>query len=252
MPQGIAPEMRAMVLAAGRGTRLGALTADRPKALVEVAGRPMIDQVINKLSNSGFRWFVVNLHHHGTMLREHLLNSPAAAQIAFSQEFDQLLDTGGALLRARPLLEGAGHFFAHNVDIVLPADPQAMLRAHLDTGALFTLAVSDRKSSRKLLFDPDGRLCGWRDEATGQLRRAANYTPNHRALAYSGAQWVADRYLAIERRQGAFSVVDAWLDLCGQHPVVAFQHPAEGWFDLGSPEKIARAENWMKSNQNTD
>ena len=247
MAQRVSDNLTLFILAAGIGTRLGKLTENRPKALVEINKTPMINLLINKMLGYGFSNFVVNLHHHGKMLESHLLNNFPNLKISFSNEEKMLLDTGGALIKAKEFLRNNDPFLVHNVDIILPFNPCEMLVQHSSRKALMTLAVSQRKSKRKLIFNSENELCGWTNTETGELRKAENYTKNNKLLAYSGVQWVSTDYFEIEQRTGRFSIIDSWLDFCHKKPVIAYEHSKVGWFDLGNESKIQEAERFSKS-----
>ncbi len=241
--------MIAFIPAAGYGTRLGSLTAETPKALVPVLGTPMIVRLIQKLTTEGFTRYVINLHHFANQLEQFLRNQSFNVNLEFSCERQQLLDTGGAIIHAAEKLKTSEQFLVHNVDVILPVHTMEIYSAHKKAGAMVTVAVSDRNSSRKLLFDRNNYLCGWINEKTGEVKKAANYTSQHRALAYSGVQWTSRAYLDVETRTGKFSIIDSWLDLCATYPIIAFEHTSEGWFDLGVPENIRLAETYLQKRQ---
>lgn len=234
----------ALILAAGVGSRLKAETITKPKAMVAVAGHPMIDILIKNLKEQGFCRFVINLHHHADLLEQHICRTFNDLNMFFSCERKNLLDTGGALVNAKYLL-GDNDFLVHNVDIIFPTEQKTMLQYHKKQGALFTLAVSDRESSRKLLFTPDNYLCGWKNNVSGEIIKAKNYTENNIEMSYSGVQWVSQKYFKIEQQTEKFSIIHSWLNFCHLYPIVAFKHPETGWFDLGTVEKIKAAENYL-------
>ncbi|HON17791.1 MAG TPA: sugar phosphate nucleotidyltransferase [Salinivirgaceae bacterium] len=239
--------MIAFIPAAGVGSRLGHITTNQPKAMVPVLGVPMIFRLIDNLKKQGFKHFVVNLHHHADLLQEFLSRNCTDVSVEFSNERQMLLDTGGAIVHAASLLSQTEHFLVHNVDVILPISVSNIYQSHIENQSLVTLAVSDRKSSRKLLFDKQNQLCGWINTTTGEIRKARNYTENHRALAFSGVHWTNRSFLSLETRQGKFSIIDSWLNLCHQYPIRAFEHTHEGWFDLGTTQNIADAEQYFKT-----
>jgi NDP-sugar pyrophosphorylase family protein len=249
-----------MILAAGLGTRLRPLTNDRPKALVEVAGRALLEIAISRLCEIGVGDFIVNTHHHATMIRDYLAaNDNFGARIVVSQE-DELLDTGGGLQKAAPFFLGSTAdsqepFILHNVDVISTIDLSRMIRFHIDQGALATLAVQDRPTSRYLLFDTEANLCGRRTrlpatEAKSQsaqdelVRPAAEVQP----LAFSGIHVISPRLLSMIREQGAFSIITTYLDLAARgEDIAAFRADQYYWRDLGRPESITRVEQEMKT-----
>ena len=191
--------MKAMILAAGLGTRLRPLTNDRPKALVEVGGRTLLEITLARLRSFGVREVIVNVHHFADMIVDYLAaNHQFGMRIAISRE-EILLDTGGGLKKAAYFfLEDSGGrdsgngdepFILHNVDVVSTIDLQRMIQFHREHRALVTLAVQDRQSSRRLLFDAQGRLCGRRDERkhTTELARPSQ---DLQALAFAGIHCV--------------------------------------------------------------
>ena len=238
--------MKAMILAAGLGTRLRPLTNDRPKALVEVAGHTLLEIALSRLRVFGVREVIVNAHHHAEMIVEYLkANSNFGMRIEVSRE-EELLDTGGGLKKAAPFfLDSAGNlqepFILHNVDVISSIDLGRMLRFHAEQAALATLAVQDRPTSRYLLFDESGQLCGRRAELNGQaeLVRPAEQP---QALAFSGIHVISPQIFAKMEEKGAFSIIDAYLRLAAQgEKIVAFRADGCYWRDLGRPESIVEA-----------
>jgi NDP-sugar pyrophosphorylase family protein len=236
--------MKAMVLAAGLGTRLRPLTNDRPKALVEVGGRTLLEITLARLRDFGIRDVIINVHHFADKIEAYLkANNNFGLRIEISRE-DVLLDTGGGLKKA-------GHFFQdddasreepfilHNVDVISNIDFAKMLNFHLEKNALATLAVQDRETSRYLLFDES--LCGRRSgrNSKPELVRPAKQVD---ALAFSGIQVISPRFLAMMTEQGAFSIIDSYLRVAGQgEKILAFRADEYYWRDLGRPEHVAQA-----------
>jgi NDP-sugar pyrophosphorylase family protein len=164
--------MKAMVFAAGLGTRLYPLTKEVPKALVEVGGRPLLRLVLEKLVAAGIREIVINVHHFPEMIRSYLHDHPLpGVTLHISDESDELLDTGGGLMKAAPWLMGGEPVLVHNVDVISDLDIGALLAFHRKTGGVATLAVRERETRRYLLFDREMRLTGWMDRQTGEIRR---------------------------------------------------------------------------------
>ncbi len=237
--------MKAMILAAGLGTRLGPLTGDRPKALVEVAGRTMLEIVLARLRLFGVRDVIVNVHHHADMIAGYLkANGNFGMHIEVSRE-DVLLDTGGGLKNAAHFFLNSGGsdepFILHNVDIISTIDLGRIMRLHAEQDALVTLAVQHRETTRYLLFDEHGRLCGRR---TGQTAKVELVRPalSMQELAYACIQVISPRLFALIQEQGAFPIFDSYLRLAAQgERIIAF--PADGcyWRDLGRPESLAQA-----------
>jgi NDP-sugar pyrophosphorylase family protein len=238
--------MKAMVLAAGLGTRLRPLTNDRPKALVAFAGHTLLEIALLRLRAFGVREAIVNTHHHAEMIVEYLqANGNFGMSIEVSRE-QELLDTGGGLKHAAHFfLDASGSleepFILHNVDVISTIDLGRMTRFHTEQGALATLAVQQRESSRLLLFDEHGRLCGrqtGRDGKAEFARPAAKAEP----LAFSGIHVLSSRIFAAMQEEGAFSIIDAYIRLAAQgEKIVAFRANECYWRDLGRPESVVQA-----------
>ncbi len=239
--------MKAMILAAGLGTRLRPLTDDRPKALVEVAGRTLLEITLSRLRTFGVREVIVNVHHFADMVVEYLKkNGNFGMRIEISQE-EILLDTGGGLKKAAWFfLENSSDAdepsILHNVDVISTIDLERMVQWHREKKALATLAVQDRATSRYLLFDEKDQLCGRRAgrDGTLEMARPARET---RALAFSGAHVISPRLLSKMTEQGAFSIISSYLRLAGQgEKILAFRADEYYWRDLGKPENVTQAE----------
>ena len=239
--------MKAMILAAGRGTRLGPLGRRRPKALVEIQGIPLLAGVISRLAQQGFREIIVNTHHLADQVAEFLTryrrrHRLAGLTLAISRE-EQLLDTGGGVQRAGWFFDDGEPFLVHNVDVLSDLHLGQLLQAHLDSGALATLAVRQRKSSRHLLFDSQGSLCGWQSLTTGQERMARSPDGPLTPLSFMGIQAVSPALLDRLSISPPFSLVDAYLQLAGQgQPIRAYRADEARWADLGSRERFKQAE----------
>jgi NDP-sugar pyrophosphorylase family protein len=233
-----------MVLAAGLGTRLRPLTDDRPKALVEVAGRTMLEITLERLRSFGVSNVIVNAHHHADVLIEYLrTHENFGMRIAISRE-DDLLDTGGGLKKAAWffLQDGSDEpFLLHNVDVLSTIDLAEMERSHQERGALATLAVQDRATSRYLLFDRAGELCGRQAGREGEpeLVRAC---PSGEPLAFAGIHVISPRLLAKLTDDGAFSIISAYLRLAGEgERICGFRADEYRWRDLGRVEQVREA-----------
>lgn len=238
--------MRAMVLAAGLGTRLRPHTDERPKALVTVAGRTLLEITLSRLKSFGVHDVIVNVHHYAEMVIEYLkANDNFGMRIEISRE-EILLDTGGGLKKAAHFfLESSGSneepFILHNVDVISTIDLGRMVSAHMEKAALVTLAVQHRETSRYLLFDNDGELCGRRTGGTTKdeiLRPAAELHP----LAFCGIHIISPRIFAKTSEEGAFSIINTYMKLVAQsEKIAAFSADDCYWRDLGRPESIEKA-----------
>jgi len=232
--------MRAMILAAGLGTRLRPLTDDRPKALVEIAGQTMLEIALRRLISFEIREIIVNVHHFADMVVEFLeKNNNFGIRIEVSRE-EILLDTGGGLKKAAWFLQGEQPFILHNVDVLSTIDLERMVQFHDDHQALSTLAVQSRKSSRNLLFDDAGKLCGRRvGESADEIVRLS--TQLH-ARAFGGVHVISPRLLPRIAEEGVFSIITSYLHLAGAgENIVAFPADEYYWRDLGEPENVAQA-----------
>ena len=233
--------MRAMILAAGLGTRLRPLTDKRPKALVEVAGQTLLEIALRRLASFGVGEVIVNVHHFADMVVEYLKkNGDFGMRIEISRE-DLLLDTGGGLKKAAWFFEETPEpFILHNVDVLSTIDLNRMLEFHQRNRALVTLAVQDRKTSRYLLFDEHNQLRGRR--AGNQPSDLANSAADIQALAFSGIHVMSPRLLGMLSEEGAFSIIDSYLRLSSQgEKIVAFRADEYYWRDLGKPENVTQA-----------
>lgn len=243
--------MKAMILAAGLGTRLRPLTDDRPKALVEVGGRPLLEIALSRLRVFGIREVIVNVHHFADMVVEYLkANDNFGMRIEVSRE-EELLDTGGGLKKAAWffLEDAPGRdepFIVHNVDVISTVDLGRMARFHTEHQALATLAVQGRETARYLLFDQQGQLCGRRSGDDGQAELVRS-SPQVLALAFCGIHVLSPRLFAVMRDEGAFSIIPAYLQLAGQKEnILAFRADEYYWRDLGRPDHVMQAAQELK------
>lgn len=236
--------MRAMVLAAGLGTRLRPLTNDRPKALVEVAGRTLLEITLRRLAALGIREVIVNVHHFADLAVDYLRrNDNFGMRVEISRE-GVLLDTGGGLKKAGWffLQDGGDAFILHNVDVLSTIDLHQMVESHSKSRALATLAVQDRETSRYLLFDDHSQLCGRRAGGDGSLEMARP-AKEVTALAFSGVHVISTRMLRMMTEEGVFSIVNSYLRLAGMgESISAFRADKYYWRDLGKPENVVQAE----------
>ncbi len=236
--------MRAMILAAGLGTRLRPLTNDRPKALVEINGRTLLEIALTRLRAFGIRDVIINVHHFADMVIDYLQAKHSfGMRLEISRE-DVLLDTGGGLKKA-------AHFFLedkleepfllHNVDVISSIDLRRMVQFHLENRDLATLAVQERETSRYLLFDNQLQLCGRRSigDPEDEVVRPA---PELRALAFCGIHVLSREIFAQLTEEGVFSIIPAYLRLAGQaEKIVGFRADEYSWRDLGKLDSMRQA-----------
>jgi len=242
--------MKAMILAAGLGTRLKPLTDTRPKALVEINGRTLLEITLTRLRTFGITEFIINVHHFAGQVINYLnTNKNFNMRIEISRE-EILLDTGGGLKKASWFfLEDPKNldepFLLHNVDVLSTIDFSRMLQFHKDHHALATLAVQSRPSGRQLLFDEKLQLSGRRienkDTVIPNAARDLLLAPLH-PLAFSGIHLISPRLLPLLTEQGPFSIIDSYLRLAAQsHPILAFRADQYYWRDLGRPSDLSQA-----------
>lgn len=238
--------MKAMIFAAGLGTRLRPLTDNMPKALVKVGGSPLLDIVARKLIDAGADSLVINAHHFADQIVSHVGECGSyGIEVNLSIEEGMPLETGGGILHARKHLEGCGSFLVHNVDILSNLDLKAFA-AGMRPDALATLAVSPRKTSRYLLFDDDMRLKGWTDTRTGEVRSPwPGLDPSScTALAFAGIHCISDRIFSVMDEfgmSGKFSVIDLYLMAASRYPIYGAVQPGMRLMDVGKIETLDEA-----------
>lgn len=245
--------MQALILAAGLGTRLQPLTNDRPKALVEINGHTLLEINLRHIIAAGTKKCVVNVHHFGDMVIqavEALAKSLPYVSFDISDERDMLLDTGGAIKHAAPHFSGHEPILVHNVDVVSDVDLKALEQHHLASGNLVTLCVCNRNSSRKLLFDATGNLCG-RDANKSRIHDD-NGTINDgsHSLAFSGIAIISPELPPLlPPDDHPYPIIDEYLRLSKNHRVGYYLHDANHWMDLGTIERIrlAQQESWIQN-----
>jgi len=234
-----------MILAAGLGTRLRPLTNDRPKALVEVAGRTLLEITLARLRGFGISEAIVNVHHFADVVVAYLkAHDNFGMRIEVSRE-DVLLDTGGGLKKAGWFFledaSGDEPFLLHNVDVISTIDLERMVQSHRENKALATLAVQERKTSRYLLFDEQLRLCG-RRAGRDQNPEIVRPSPRTQALAFSGIHVISPQVLANMTEEGVFSIITSYLRLAGRgESMAAFRADEYYWCDLGKPADLQQA-----------
>ena len=241
--------MKAMILAAGLGTRLRPITDTRPKALVEVAGRTPLEITVSRLSSFGVRDVIINVHHFADMVVECLkANDNFGFHIEISRE-ERLLDTGGGLKKASWFfLQDSSDepFLLHNVDVLSTIDLHRMVQFHKEKQALATLAVQNRESSRQLLFDRALRLCG-RQRGPDQNAEIVCSSTDPRPLAFSGIHVISPRLLRMLQEEDVFSIIDSYLNLAARgENILAFESDMYYWRDLGRPEDLKQATEDLK------
>lgn len=234
-----------MILAAGLGTRLKPFTDKHPKALAMVNGKSLLQRNIEYLQKIGITEVLINVHHFADQIIDAVNASNGwGSALTISDETDAVLETGGGLKKAAWYFANEKSFLLINADILTNLDLDALIAQHTNTCALATLAVSDRNSSRYFLFDEAGKLCGWKNQNTGEYKPGHlndSNTEHLQAKAFSGIQVIDTKLLPLMQREGKFSMVDVYLDLCATHTILAYDHTGATLLDVGKPESLALA-----------
>ncbi|NEW83291.1 MAG: nucleotidyltransferase family protein [Mariniphaga sp.] len=237
--------MRALIFAAGLGTRLYPLTLHKPKALVEIAGKTLLQMAIEKVSQAGYHDLVINVHHFGDQIIKYLeKNNNFGLNIIISDERDQLLDTGGGILKAASWLDGDEAFLVYNVDVLSNIDLQLFRKYHDEQGGLATLAVRDRNTARYLAFDDTMQLSGWRNIKTND-EIASRSMLNCRLLAFSGIQLIEPSIFKLITETGSFPLIPLYLRLATVQRIMGYHDQSTLWKDLGKPDQIIEAEKFI-------
>lgn len=243
--------MKALIFAAGLGTRLRPLTLDRPKALVEVDGVPMLGRVIDSVKRAGVTDVVVNVHHFAQMIKDYIAaNNQFGIRITVSDESDLLLDTGGGLLKAAPLLQGVEPVLMHNADILTDLD---LRRLTLRPGDAATLLVAERNTSRMLVVDGESRLLrGWVNVTTGETRpESFTERSGDCRRAFGGIHLIDPRLLLpalkVYATEPSFPIMPFYLAECERLNIRTQQCDGYRWFDIGKPEALQAATEWIAS-----
>lgn len=241
--------MKAMIFAAGMGTRLKPLTDNMPKAMVPVGGKPMLEHIILKLKKSGFDQIIINIHHFGEQIIDFLnANNNFGIHIEISDERDYLLDTGGGIKKTSHFFQGEEPFLVHNVDIFSNVDLEELYKAHSANDSLATLLVSKRNTARYLLFNKENQLCGWRNHETGEVKSYyPDFDPTQYAeYAFGGIHIISPEIFKwMDEWTGKFPIINFYLSICAKANIQAY--PAENLklIDIGRPDALDKAQEWL-------
>ena len=241
--------MNAFIFAAGLGTRLKPLTDTMPKALVPVAGKPLLAHVVEKLKAAGCKKIVINIHHFGDMIIDYVKSQGNfGIDIVFSDEREMLLETGGAIKHAVEFL-GNEPFLIHNVDILSNVDIKALWEEHLNSGSAATLLVSKRSSSRALLFDAEGNLTAWTNKTTGEVKTPYESVDiaSLKELAFSGIHVFSPslfKYFGAYPEK--FSIIDFYLNTCKAEKIKAYTQEGLQLLDVGKLDSLEKAEAFVQ------
>ena len=236
--------MKALLFAAGMGTRLKSYTQDKPKALVTLAGKPLIQHAIEYLISFGITDITINVFHFAEQVTEFIdEHNSFGITIHISNERDQLLDTGGGLKKAGTFLKGSEPIVIYNVDVISNLDLNAVLKYHQEQKALATLVVRSRETSRYLMFDRNLQLAGWKNFSNGDtiISRAKEFQEAE-PFAFSGIHIVQPEILNLITEKGKFPIMDLYLRLAKEHLIKAYIDQSDLWMDLGKPEQLLAAE----------
>jgi NDP-sugar pyrophosphorylase family protein len=236
--------MKAMILAAGLGTRLKPLTDSTPKALIKIKNYTLLELQIKKLHSEGFDEIIINVHHFADKINIYLKqNNYFGCGISVSNESEKLLDTGGGLKKASHFFSDGNPFLVYNVDILSSINLKNLLETHLTSGCIATLAIRNRKSSRKFLFNTENKLCGWMNENSKEKIVLNDENSYLNSFAFSGVQIVNPAIFKYFPDKDVFSLVDLYLSAAKDEKILSYLHNDDFWMDLGKKENIVEAEN---------
>ena len=237
--------MKAMIFAAGLGTRLKPFTDNHPKALAIVNGKPLLQRNIEYLKSFGIDEIVINVHHFADQIIEFLEeNNYFGIEIIISDETDQVLETGGGLVKAKDNF--TEDFLVMNVDILTDLNLAEFIKAHQENKAIVSLAVSDRDSSRKLFFNEQNELKGWRNLKTEEEIKAVDSLDNCKDLAFSGIHVISPTLFDKITEKGKFSIMKVYMDLMQTESIIGFDHSGGILIDVGRPESVLEAESYFR------
>lgn len=234
--------MKAMIFCAGLGTRFKPWTDTHPKALAVINGKSLLQRNIEYLQQYNITDVIVNVHHFPEQIIDTLNNNNGfGSNVVISDESDLVLETGGGLLKAKPLFTPGEDFLTINVDILTSLDLNAFLAFHQKQKAMVSLATSGRKSSRCFVFDENNRLTGWRNLQTGEEKIRVQSNEQHNR-SFSGISLFNYSFFDKLQLEGKFSLVDAYLSLAAENPIYGFDHTGDKWVDVGRLESVGTAE----------
>jgi N-acetyl-alpha-D-muramate 1-phosphate uridylyltransferase len=231
-----------MIFSAGLGTRFKPWTDSHPKALALVNGKPLLQHNIEYLQRYGITEVVVNVHHFADQIIEAVnKNNGWGSNILISNESDEVLETGGGLLKAKNLLQDGEPFVTLNADFLTDLNITDLITFHKNKKALISFGITNRKTSRYFLFDEENRLCGWRNTNTGE-EKISIAKENLKEMAYSCVVVFQPEIFELIPQRGKFSLVETYLSLAANHPIYGYDHSGDKLVDVGKPESVAIAE----------
>ena len=237
---------KAMILAAGLGTRLKPWTDKHPKALALVNGKSLLQRNIEYLQQYNITDVVVNVHHFANQVIDAInKNDGWGSKVTISNESDEVLETGGGLLKAKEFLQSGEPFITLNADFLTDLNIDKLLEFHKNKKALVSFGITNRKTSRNFLFDADNRLCGWRNINTGDEKISIPKN-NLKEMAYSCVVVFEPQIFELVPQRGKFSLVETYLSLAARYPIYGYDHSGDKLVDVGKPESVAIAEKLFK------
>ncbi|NLZ94608.1 MAG: NTP transferase domain-containing protein [Bacteroidales bacterium] len=242
--------MKSMILAAGLGTRLKPFTNSTPKALVPIFGKPVIEYVILKLKKQGFNEIIINIHHFGDQIIDFIESKNYFdIRIEFSDEREKLLDTGGAIKKASWFFDADKPVLIHNADIISDVNLADVYHSHMQSKAMATLVVNDRKTSRYLFFDENNNLKGWINEKEGKTISSSAYNSSeHHKLAFFGIHVLSGNAVShMKKFPDKFSIIDFYLSMCDKTSIQAFEANNNKMVDVGKLDALKEAEEFLKA-----
>jgi NDP-sugar pyrophosphorylase family protein len=237
--------MKAMILAAGLGTRLKPLTDSIPKALIKIKDKTLLGIAINNLIKNGFNNIIINVHHHSKRITQFIEQNKFDAKITISDETDRLLDTGGGLKKTKWFFKDDSPFLVYNVDIISNIDLKKLYDFHTTSKVIGTLVVKKRESGRYLLFNSENILCGWRNAKSGETKLIRSDKLQHE-FAFSGIQVLDPKIFSLMPDDNVFSLINLYLKVGSKNIIRAFIDDESYWLDVGKPENLKSADNILK------
>jgi len=238
--------MKAIIFAAGLGTRIQEITKGKPKALLTINGEILLEKAIGFLSDNGVNEVIINIHHRIDLMKDFISSTNFPIPVSISDESDLLLDTGGGLLKARSFFNEDKDFVVFNVDVISNIDLQEMYKMHRQSNALATLAVRNRKTSRYLLFNNNNKMIGW--ENKNSKEQILHSDEKYQSLAFSGIHILSPQIFDLleQEKSSVFSITKSYINLSKEHKIQAYIHDQDYWFDVGKPESYKEASEFLK------
>lgn len=234
--------MQAMIFAAGLGSRLLEETSGKPKALVDIGGKPLLQHAIDKLKSIGISNLVINVHHHANLVKEYIGSNDFGLPVRISDESEKLLETGGGLKKATHFFTRDKSILLYNVDVLCSIDLNQLIKDHQESGALATLVVRKRSTQRYFRFTADKRLSGWINKSTGEKRISIpGEFEKSLEMAFSGIHVVRPEIFDLMPDEERFSITDFYIEIAGKHKIMGYYDSSDLWMDVGKPDQLAKA-----------